>query len=202
MEYLSTHTNISGDVDEQIINFLLKHKEAEWGELRKARPGKDLAHPVLKKAIDRLKKTGQIVAKPGFKKDKGVTLYALSTPIPALGNKRITSFVENFLNAIESAREQYSEDPYMMKKEIHRVQKDGLAILMCILNREILDELARYSQKANDTEAAEYLDAVIHKYLSVIIKNIAQITSPQYGPATEPVNRLKEGTSHRNPLDL
>ncbi len=191
MEQNFGNNQIKGSIDELIIRTVMNNNgKATWGQLKKCRP-KPLADPVLKKAIDRLKKERILVPKPGFIKDKGETLYCLHDPIPMRDDKELSWWVNIFIDCIESDRKFYENDPNRMTAEIKSKQCFSLSILTNMLTDSILYELTKYSEKTNDTEAAEYLDTAIHKYIAVIIKEIARVVSPRYGSAFDPIEVLQ-----------
>lgn len=180
-----------GSIDELIICFLMENNgEATWGQLRKCRP-KQLADPVLKKAIDRLKKEHVLLTKAGFINDKAETLYCLVNPLPIRNDQGFSFWVKIFVDAIEANRKTFEHDPSKLNAEIRDKQCEGLSLLINMLTDTILVELTKYSEKTNDTEAMEYLDIVIHKQIAVMIKMIAQVVSPRYGSAIDPIEVLR-----------
>jgi hypothetical protein len=74
--------------------------------------------------------------------------------------------------------------------------------LINFLGATVLDELKIYSRKENDDDASRYLDITIRTDLAVLIKNLAKLTSPRYGDATQAIEDVQEQLHEILPLDI
>jgi len=202
---------LKNPLDEQIIEYLLRHKGcAEWGELRKeARPNNTIADPVLKAAIDRLMKSKQLIADAKIIEGKAHTIYCLERRSRQLPSMKIdcrsislNEWIEYQLSEIEKAHAKYEaykinefnagrqpirygdssvKAGILVGPEAKKIQRDAIVQLIKLLTDQLINIFDYYSAQKNDDTAEEFIDPMIKKYLSTLIKMSAKIASPRYG---------------------
>jgi hypothetical protein len=195
-------------VDELIIEYLRRNDgSAEWRQLKNARKTrKPISESALKAAIDRLIKREKLIKRAEMRNGKAATLYCLLNPIPEKrakeGSMDFLQWVDCFVDQIEKAHQEDIELDTGKMANTFYAQRYALSLLINFLGATVLDELKIYSRKENDDDASRYLDITIRTDLAVLIKNLAKLTSPRYGDATQAIEDVQEQLHETPPLDI